>query len=318
MPIDAAELQRLYTVPPEEFVAARNATVKELRAAKDREAAAAVAQLRRPTPADWALNLVAAEHPEVVGAALDAAATVRRAQAAALEGRDGGDVRGALQDLRQQNQHLFTLAEKALARSGRPVGPQLPAITARLAEVAASDVAAEQLRAGHLGSAEVGTVDPFAGLAPAAHSPEKAAKASQAGTGKRAGTASSAGPASRPAAPSRSRPRAAPRASAAGRTGVGAGGVAERRQVERERRERQRLERAAAAARKSQASARARLAKAGQQVSAAAEAVANARAALNGAEARLAEAQDEERHAAEESTQADAALQAAEAAVGVD
>ena len=51
---------------PAEFVAARNALAKKLKADGHRDEAAAVAALRRPTVPDWALNSVALQEPDVV------------------------------------------------------------------------------------------------------------------------------------------------------------------------------------------------------------------------------------------------------------
>ncbi|MBA2280587.1 MAG: hypothetical protein H0W25_05030, partial [Acidimicrobiia bacterium] len=51
----------LYTVEPGTFIAARHARVKELKAAGQKQDAAVVAKLRRPTPGAWALNQVARE-----------------------------------------------------------------------------------------------------------------------------------------------------------------------------------------------------------------------------------------------------------------
>jgi hypothetical protein len=167
MTVDAETLRHLYTLPPEEFVAARNALAKELRAAKDREGAALVAKLRRPAVPEWALNVVAAEQPKLVDSVVDAAARVRDAQTAAVEGREGGDVRAALRDLRENGQALLAAAEKAISRSGRPSAPQMAALAGHLAEITGNEAVGEQLRGGHLGSADVDTVDPFAGLAPA-------------------------------------------------------------------------------------------------------------------------------------------------------
>jgi hypothetical protein len=166
VPVDAAALQHLYTLPPEEFVAARTALAKELRAVKDRETAAEVTKLRRPSVVDWALNVVARDHADLVGAYVGAAAAMRDAQAAAVEGRRGGDVRDAVRDLRTSTQPVLAAVEDVVTASGRAAGSQTAALTARLAEVAGNEAAAEQLRAGRLGSAELDAVDPFAGLEP--------------------------------------------------------------------------------------------------------------------------------------------------------
>jgi hypothetical protein len=182
MPIDAETLRDLYTRPPEEFVAARNALAKELRAAKDRDGATLVTKLRRPTVPEWALNVVAAEQPELIDSVLDAAARVRDAQAAAVEGREGGDVRAALRAVREHGQALLAAAEKAITRSGRQSAPQIAALTGHLAEITGNEAVGEQLRGAHLGSADVDAVDPFAGLAPA---PRRTAQAKPAAAAKR-------------------------------------------------------------------------------------------------------------------------------------
>jgi hypothetical protein len=163
--LDETLLRQLYATPPPEFVAARNDLVKELRREKRREEATALAALRRPGWDDWALNAVATADADVVAGFADAAADVRAAQAAAIEGRDGPDIRGALRDLRDRSAELVRGAEAALAGVGRE--PTAGEINARLSQLAASDVAVAQLRAAVLGSGDVAPEDLFAELGPA-------------------------------------------------------------------------------------------------------------------------------------------------------
>lgn len=59
---DAAD--RLYQVPPEQFVALRKELAAEARTAGDRELAAQITALRRPTRTAWQLNLLAHHRPE--------------------------------------------------------------------------------------------------------------------------------------------------------------------------------------------------------------------------------------------------------------
>jgi hypothetical protein len=91
---------------------------------------------------------------------------MREAQAAAIEGREGPDVRVALNELRERTAELTKRAAETLEEDGRP--PETPTLTARLAEIAANAAAVGELVAGLLGSGEPGTVDLFAGLEPAA------------------------------------------------------------------------------------------------------------------------------------------------------
>jgi hypothetical protein len=165
-PVDVSTLRELYTTPPALFVAARNQLVKERRAAKDREGAAAVGKLRKPGMADWALNVVAAEHGDDIAAFLTAAGTVRDAQAAAIEGRDGPDVRAALRDLRERTGQVLTRGQEVLAGAGRDAAAEAGTVAGRLAEVAGNAEASAQLAAGVLGSSVVVPEEVFGGLEP--------------------------------------------------------------------------------------------------------------------------------------------------------
>ena len=151
-PVDVSTLRELYTTAPAEFVAARNQLVKDRRAAKDREAATALGKLRKPALADWALNVVAARHGDDVAAFLDAAGTVRDAQAAAIEGRKGPDIRAALRDLREHSGQVLGRAQEVLAEAGRDAAAEAGVVASRLTEISANDEASAQLAAGVLGS----------------------------------------------------------------------------------------------------------------------------------------------------------------------
>jgi hypothetical protein len=159
----ADDVDELFRVAPEDFVAARNRLAKEWRAAGRRDEAKAVAALRRPTVANWALNAVAGEHAPDAGALVDAAARLRAVQADAVEGR-GGDLRTALADLRSASATVHRRADDVLSRAGRDRAAQAAALSTRLNEIAANEEAAAQFAAGRLGGAPVEDVDPFAGL----------------------------------------------------------------------------------------------------------------------------------------------------------
>lgn len=77
----------LYGVPPAEFTAARTVAVRAARAAGDRDLAAAVAALRKPSAAAAAVNLLVRRRPEDLGRLLDLGVRLREAQAA-LAGAD--------------------------------------------------------------------------------------------------------------------------------------------------------------------------------------------------------------------------------------
>lgn len=70
----------LYALVPGEFVAARDARVREARAAKDRELAAALTALKRPAAAAWVVNALVRAHPDAVVELLALGEELRAAQ----------------------------------------------------------------------------------------------------------------------------------------------------------------------------------------------------------------------------------------------
>src|SRR5690554_2729969 len=117
----------LYALPPGEFVAARDALVRDLRAGGDRATAAAVKALRRPTVAAWALNQVARAEPDVVTTVLEAAEALRHAQRRVLSGLRDTDLRGAGTAHRQATDQLVAAAVAVAARHGSTAGATLEA-----------------------------------------------------------------------------------------------------------------------------------------------------------------------------------------------
>ncbi len=147
-------MDELFAVRPEDFVAARNALVKRLKAAGERDRAAEVATWRRPTPIDWALNQVARDDADAIDRFTGAAAAAQEAQAAALSGR-GEDLRAAVAEVRESSATVAALAAAALAGQGRPTASARAAVSTRLAEIAAEPSLAAQLAHGRLGAGAV-------------------------------------------------------------------------------------------------------------------------------------------------------------------
>ena len=80
--VDAEEVaDELYALPPEQFTTARNARAKEAKAAGDKETAARVAALRKPTVLAWLVNLLVRELPDEIGGFLDLGDALRDATA---------------------------------------------------------------------------------------------------------------------------------------------------------------------------------------------------------------------------------------------
>ena len=180
----ATEVDELFMMAPAEFVAARNALAKALKAGGHRDEAAAIASLRRPTVPDWALNCVALQEPDVVAHAVDAAGHLRSVQAAALGDPSAApDLRDAMAQARQASGVLRKAAEDVLRRAGRPAG-DVSALTTRLNETMVHPGLLAQLQAGRLGTAAVDALDPFSGT-PAPSAPPRSDR-----VGKRPGRAS--------------------------------------------------------------------------------------------------------------------------------
>lgn len=70
----------LYALPPEEFTAARNARSSAAKEAGDRDLAAAVKALRRPTAGAWLLNRLVREYPDEVDDVLALGVRLRAGQ----------------------------------------------------------------------------------------------------------------------------------------------------------------------------------------------------------------------------------------------
>ncbi|MFS8481438.1 MAG: hypothetical protein FWJ94_05985 [Acidimicrobiia bacterium] len=152
-----ARVAELYGGPLPSFVTRRDALARELRAAGDREGAAAVKALRKPRAVAWALDAGAHADP----GALD---RLRAAVDGVVEAQGGaGDLRGALDELRRAEQDLVAAAVEAAAGHGRPV--DRTAVGAALRAVVGNPEALADLLAVRLVDAEA-LPDP--GLAPVA------------------------------------------------------------------------------------------------------------------------------------------------------
>jgi len=108
----------LYGVPPERFIAARDALASELRAAGQDDEAAAVKKLRKPSVVAWAVNAAARESPEEVDSLLEAGEDLRRAQRKALSKAGTDDLFTATETRRQATRALADRAVEALGARG--------------------------------------------------------------------------------------------------------------------------------------------------------------------------------------------------------
>ncbi len=186
-------VDELFVVPPEEFVASRNALVKQLRAAGERERAAEVAAMRRPSVPDWALNVVAHGQAGELEPFFAAAKESREAQRAAASGREGVDLRGALQGLRAASEAVVRAAVGAAKDAGKATGALTAPVSTRLQEVAASAGLSDQLRHGRLGTGDAEADDLFDGDEPPVRSRTTSSRQTAgSGGGKQSGPAAKA------------------------------------------------------------------------------------------------------------------------------
>jgi hypothetical protein len=75
-----AAMQALYAASPDDFMGLRAQAVADARAARDKESASAIAKLRKPSVAAWAVNLTAREAPDLVEELVDLGERMRAAQ----------------------------------------------------------------------------------------------------------------------------------------------------------------------------------------------------------------------------------------------
>ncbi len=95
-----AEVVRLYGLPPEEFVAARNAAAKAARREKRSADATRIAALRKPSVVERAVNRTARADPATTTAWVRATRAVADAQSASIGGADATALRTAVRELR--------------------------------------------------------------------------------------------------------------------------------------------------------------------------------------------------------------------------
>lgn len=117
----AADPVALYRAPLSEFVSRRTALSRELRAAGDREAAARVARLPRPTLSAWAIDQVATGSPQLILDLLAAAREAVEAQREAAGGAGAEALRLATARVRALVDEATGAAEQVLTTSGHPL-----------------------------------------------------------------------------------------------------------------------------------------------------------------------------------------------------
>ncbi|HSK54785.1 MAG TPA: hypothetical protein VK908_05985 [Jiangellales bacterium] len=151
----------LYGVAPADFVRERDARVKQARERGDRDLAAAVRSLRRPTTAAWLANLLVRTERDQVEALLEIGDALREAESRLA----GEELRELGAQRRQVVTALVQAARKAARADGHPVDEGVGwDLEATLTLALAGGRVAEAVRSGRLitaarhGAAEEGAV----------------------------------------------------------------------------------------------------------------------------------------------------------------
>jgi DNA repair exonuclease SbcCD ATPase subunit len=140
----------LYGLPPDAFTPTRDARATEARSAGDRDLAAAIKKLRRPTTGAWLANLLARERNDQLAELLDLGAAMRQAQADLA----GDDLRRLSQRRRQVVAALGDEARRLARDRGQPASQaSIGELEATLEAALADAGAAEALRRGRLTTA---------------------------------------------------------------------------------------------------------------------------------------------------------------------
>jgi hypothetical protein len=146
-----SEIDRLYGLPLEEFTPARDELARRLRTDGDRDGAAEIKKLRKPTVTAWALNQAKRSEPKRVAGLIEAGARLRDAQERLVAGGERELLRDAAAEERRAAEAVVALAETELGQSGHVAGASAQSkLWATVRAAAVNPEASELLKAGRL------------------------------------------------------------------------------------------------------------------------------------------------------------------------
>jgi hypothetical protein len=148
-PVDEAA-GRLYGLPLEDFTRERDAAARELRKAKDREAADKVGKLPKPSQAAWAANALVRERRDLVDALLDAVDELRAAQQGAVAGKGAATLRDAAAAEREAVDALVSVAKDLKPGGRKPSAATLGRLRTTLQAAATDDGVRDALDRGRV------------------------------------------------------------------------------------------------------------------------------------------------------------------------
>jgi hypothetical protein len=144
-----SEIDRLYGLPLDEFVKARDELARSLRGAGRRSDAATIKELRKPTVGAWALNQAVRTRRGDVDELLDAGEALRVAQERLLAGGDRAELRDATEREREVVSRLAGAAAVIGGEAGRSAALE-PRLQATLHAAALDESVRKELAAGRL------------------------------------------------------------------------------------------------------------------------------------------------------------------------
>ena len=162
----AADVERLYGLPLDEFTLARDETARRLRGEGRRQDAAAVKALRKPSTPAWIVNILRRRHPSVVDDLVAAGERLRTAQ----PGGDGAKLHDAIQAERAALDRAMRNAEEIATHARLATAITLQRVQETLHLAALDPDVAADVRRGVL--LREGRASGFAGLADLAPPPE--------------------------------------------------------------------------------------------------------------------------------------------------
>ncbi|MGH7820043.1 MAG: hypothetical protein ACREQ9_09735, partial [Candidatus Binatia bacterium] len=136
--IDDADVDELFTLPPEEFTAARNRLARQAKQEGRMDLAIRLAGLRKPTAVVWIANQIARRHPDDVAQLLEAARALRQAQEGALRGGKPAAVGAETAEWRRSLNAVVRRGREIARSSGRRSFDEAR-LTSRLLGAAARD-----------------------------------------------------------------------------------------------------------------------------------------------------------------------------------
>jgi hypothetical protein len=148
---ESKTVEHLYALPPEEFTKTRNELVSELKKAGEREEAARVASLKKPTVAAWVVNQLARREKMNVRALLTAGERLRDAHADVLGGASPAVLEKARSAERQAIEALARSAAKLVEEQrGKAPSSLLDDVRDTLHAAAVDPALADEVRSGRL------------------------------------------------------------------------------------------------------------------------------------------------------------------------